>query len=72
MTTTTVRVPENVEQDQTAQDRRRHEDTRKGKSSEEQRGYEIQINKYVNSLPDDKILDWSNLKEIADDILKCI
>ena len=26
----------------------------------------------VNSLPDDKILDWSKLKHIADDILKCI
>ena len=27
---------------------------------------------YFNSLPDDKILDWSKLKQIADDILKCI
>ena len=26
----------------------------------------------VNPLPDDKILDWSKLKLIADDILKCI
>ena len=26
----------------------------------------------VNPLPDDKILDWSKLKEIADNILKCI
>ena len=26
----------------------------------------------VNPLPDDKILDWSKLKEIADDIFKCI
>ena len=25
-----------------------------------------------NSLPDDKILDWSKLKQIADDILNCI
>ena len=25
-----------------------------------------------NPLPDEKILDWSKLKEIADDILKCI
>ena len=25
-----------------------------------------------NPLPDDKILDWSKLKQIADDILKCI
>ena len=27
---------------------------------------------YVNPLADDKILDWSKLKQIADDILKCI
>ena len=26
----------------------------------------------VNPLPDDKILDWSKLKQTADDILKCI
>ena len=26
----------------------------------------------LNALPDYKILDWSKLKEIADDILKCI
>ena len=25
----------------------------------------------LNPLPDDKILDWSKLKQIADDILKC-
>ena len=25
-----------------------------------------------NPLPDDKVLDWFKLKEIADDILKCI
>ena len=25
-----------------------------------------------NPLRDDKILDWSKLKQIADDILKCI
>ena len=25
-----------------------------------------------NPLPEDKILGWSNLKQIADDILKCI
>ena len=25
-----------------------------------------------NTLPDDKILDWSKLKQIADNILKCI
>ena len=28
--------------------------------------------RWMNALPDDKILDWSKLKEIADDILKCI
>ena len=26
----------------------------------------------IKSLPDDKILDWSKWKEIADDIFKCI
>ena len=26
----------------------------------------------VNPLPDDKCLDWSKLKQIADNILKCI
>ena len=26
----------------------------------------------LNPLPDDKILDWSKLKQIADNILKCI
>ena len=26
----------------------------------------------INPLPEDKILVWSKLKEIADDILKCI
>ena len=26
----------------------------------------------INPLPDDKILDWSKLKQIADDILNCI
>ena len=25
-----------------------------------------------NPLPDERILDWSKLKEIAEDILKCI
>ena len=25
-----------------------------------------------NSLPDDKILDWTKLKQTADDILNCI
>ena len=25
-----------------------------------------------NSIPDDKVLDWSKLKQIADDILKSI
>ena len=27
---------------------------------------------YVNPLPDNKILDWSELKQIAHDTLKCI
>ena len=27
---------------------------------------------FFNPLPDDKILDWSKLKQIADDISKCI
>ena len=27
---------------------------------------------YLNPLPDDKTLDWSKLKQIADEILKCI
>ena len=27
---------------------------------------------FLNPLPDHKILDWSKLKQIADDILKCI
>ena len=26
----------------------------------------------INPLTDDKLLDWSKLKQIADDILKCI
>ena len=26
---------------------------------------------FINPLPDEKILDWYKLKEIADDILKC-
>ena len=26
----------------------------------------------INPLPDNKILDWSKLKQIADNILKCI
>ena len=30
------------------------------------------ILKIGNPLPDDKILDWSKLKQIADDFLKCI
>ena len=29
-------------------------------------------NHCFNPLPDNKILDWSKLKQIADDILKCI
>ena len=27
---------------------------------------------FESPLPDDKILDWSKLKQIADDILQCI
>ena len=27
---------------------------------------------FLNSLPDDKILEWSKLKEVAEDIQKCI
>ena len=30
------------------------------------------ISNCVNPLPDEKILDWSKLKEIADVTLKCI
>ena len=30
------------------------------------------VKRVFNPLPDDKILDWSKLKQIADDILKCI
>ena len=26
----------------------------------------------INPLPDDKILDWSKLEQITDDILRCI
>ena len=26
----------------------------------------------INPLPDDKILDWSKMKQIAEDISKCI
>ena len=32
----------------------------------------ISANRHFNSLSDDKILDWSKLKQIADEILKCI
>ena len=28
--------------------------------------------KAFKPLPDDKILDWSKLKQISDDILKCM
>ena len=34
--------------------------------------YCIQIKRLTGPLPDDKILDWSKLKQIPDDILKCI
>ena len=27
---------------------------------------------WINPLPDNKILDWSKLKQIVDNILKCI
>ena len=30
------------------------------------------FNIFVNSFPNDKILDWSKVKQIADDILKLI
>ena len=30
------------------------------------------LNPSLNPLPDDKILDWPKLKQIADNILKCI
>ena len=30
------------------------------------------IHRAFNPLPDDKILDWFKLKQIADNILKCI
>ena len=32
----------------------------------------ILLQEWINQLPDDKILDWSKLKQIADNILKCI
>ena len=32
----------------------------------------MEITEYINPLPDDKTLHWSKLKQIADDILKCI
>ena len=32
----------------------------------------LQILLFVIPLPDDKILDWFKLKQIADDIFKCI
>ena len=30
------------------------------------------VSSHFNPLPHDKILDWSKLKQISDDILKCI
>ena len=33
---------------------------------------EKHLERQINPLPDDKILDWSKLKQIADNILKCI
>ena len=35
-------------------------------------GIFVTMAKTCNPLPDDKILDWSKLKQIADDILNCI
>ena len=32
----------------------------------------ITLQKFINPLSDEKILDWSKLKQIADNILKCI
>ena len=34
--------------------------------------YRISRESYINPLPDDKILDLFKLKQIADNILKCI
>ena len=34
--------------------------------------YILVLQRLFNQLPDDTILDWSKLKEIANDILKCI
>ena len=31
----------------------------------------VSISSSINPLPDDKILDWSKFKQIADNILKC-
>ena len=36
------------------------------------RTFEVTEEKPFNPLPDDKILDWSKLKQIADNILKYI
>ena len=36
------------------------------------RGREVRTYETFKPLPDDKVLDWSKLKQIADDILKCI
>ena len=35
-------------------------------------GHAVNLNQNINPLPDDKILDRSKLKQIADDISKCI
>ena len=32
----------------------------------------VPLHRLINPLPNDKFLDWSKLKQIADDILKCI
>ena len=36
------------------------------------RAHIIMMEYVLNPIPDDKSLDWSKLKQIADDILKCI
>ena len=39
---------------------------------EEEEAHCVKVSGYINPLPDDRILDWSKFKQIADDILKCI
>ena len=40
--------------------------------SEEEKNADNAENAVFNPLPDDKTLDWSKLKQTADNILKCI